>query len=473
MQINGRSFPVTQEAWAVINAIINAGGTPYIVGGSVRDYMLNLEVNDYDLEIYKLNSEQIKAAVNHLGVISITGQKFRVMKLRTKSGTTFDLSIPRRETKTGPLHTDYIIDADPEMDIFQACLRRDYTVNSAMYNPVLDELYDFYGAMRDVQLRTLRPTSNQYDKDALRVLRGMQIAGRKGFRFASAYQPLTRAMMLEYSDLSRERIWEEWVKWAGMSRYPSMGIEFLVDTGWIDLYPELKNMMGSKQDPIWHPEGDAFVHTLSTVDEMHDICKREGIPYESEERVKLMLAILQHDIAKPKTMIIDTDGRIHNPGHDQLGAAMVPGFMEKIGRVNPDQKSEDKLVSNIQTLVANHMRHVGLDSPSKRTVRRMALDVDNLQHLAYVVEADHSGRKPNKGGLPPQMQAIMRVASEVSLETTKPKPYLKGDILIELGMKQGKDIGRVIAASFEAQLDGEFEDVDGAVKWAKSHLGIE
>ena len=387
------------------------------------------------------------------------------------SGVEFDLSIPRREWKTGPSHVDFHIEVDPAMTTFEAASRRDYSVNSGMYNVLKDELVDHFGFVHDIERKILKPTSAQFADDALRVLRGTWLAGM-GFRMPSRYNAIMSGLAKYSWLISRERVWEEWFKWASRSEVPSAGIEFLLSAGWLSLYPEINDLIGCEQDPQHHPEGSAFIHTMMSLDYIASKCDEVGILRESEERAMLVDTMLLHDSAKPQTTYRDpADGHIKSPGHDQIGAnIMVPNFMNRIGRVNPDQKKPDHFVEMIKTLVANHMRHISLKAPTRRSVRSMALDVGNLKYLSYVVEADNSARFPKEGGLPPQMKAIMKLAAEMELEQKKPVPFLTGDILIKLGMLPGIAIGKMIRESFDAQMNEEFTDMIGAVTWAKARI---
>lgn len=475
MNVNGKAFPVTPMARAVIDCLQTAGASAiYIVGGSVRNFFMGKDINDYDMEIYGLTSDQILAAVSGLGSVSLVGNHFKVIKLRTSPEVEFDLSIPRREWKTGPMHVDFHIEVDPTMTTFDAASRRDYAINSGMYDVQNDTLVDHFGFIHDIEHKILRPTSSQFADDPLRVLRGMWLAGM-GFHMPARYNAMMASLAKYYPTISRERVYEEWEKWAGRSDIPSAGIEFLLNAGWLGIYPEINELVGCPQEPKHHPEGDAFIHTMMVMDYMVQVIfPRVGISKETEAHIILTDTALLHDSAKPQTTYRDPeDGQIKSPGHDQMGAEiMVPRFMERIGRSNPDQRKTDHLVEMIKVLTANHMRHIGLKNPTRKNVRSMALDVGNLKYLSYIVEADNSGRFPKPGGLPPQMEAIMKIAAEIELEEAKPKPILSGEILIGLGMNPGVAIGKMIRESFEAQMNDEFVDMDGAIAWAKNRLDV-
>ena len=145
------------------------------------------------------------------------------------------------------------------MTFLDAARRRDFTINS-IGQKIDGEIVDPFGGINDLKNRILRCTSEAFGEDPLRVLRGFQFAAR----FELVADELTlqkcKSLINEANTLPRERIWSEWEKWALKGKKPSLGLKFLVESGWICLYPELANLiygpdnrMGIPQDPHWHP----------------------------------------------------------------------------------------------------------------------------------------------------------------------------------------------------------------------------
>jgi tRNA nucleotidyltransferase (CCA-adding enzyme) len=99
------------------------------------------------------------------------------------------------------------------------------------------------------------------------------------------------------------------------------------------------------------------------------------------------------------------------------------------------------------------------------------LGVATIKELAWLTEADHSGRSPLPGGMPDGMKRILEISEEIQLTTSKPQPILMGKDLIACGVAPGKKMGEILADAFEAQLNGEFTDKDGAVEWFKNNYG--
>ena len=242
---------------------------------------------------------------------------------------------------------------------------------------------------------------------------------------------------------------------------PSLGLRFLVDCGWIDLFPELANLIGVPQDPVWHPEGCAWTHTLHVCDAAARICDREGVV--REDRVTIILAALCHDVGKalPEhggTTVFEDD-HWRSPGHADAGVPLSRKFLERIGCL-------ERIVEKVLPLVAEHMICTTTSEITDRVVRRLSVRLGKatMRELMLILEADHSGRPPLAGGLPAAGTEIAVIAERLTLEDAKPKPIIGGKHLIDRGHKPGPFFGLVISQCFEAQLDGVFADENGALR---------
>jgi len=474
-------FP--QSLLAVVKALNQAGGKSYLVGGSVRDMALNVEPKDLDLEVYGLSIQEILLAVNPLGRTDIVGADFGVIILKTGDGQDFDIAVPRRESKTGRGHKGFIAEPDPNMTPEEAASRRDYTINALMYDFETDEILDYFNGMEDIKNRILRHVGPAFAEDPLRVLRGFQFASRFIMDVDPETAVLCQQLFDEYDSLPTSRIWNEWLKWALKARQPSKGLKFLLDTGWIEAYPEIKDLIGCPQDPTWHPEGDVFVHTGFVVDAAAEIANRENIwgdylekhkaPHERRgyDRALLLFSSLCHDYGKPIDTVWTPDRggapgteRWRSPGHGATGVPMANDFLTRIG-------CPTSIIERAGPLIKHHLDYI--NGAAKKTVRKLAANIvpANIQQLLWLIEADHSGRPPLPKKLPELAQKIALVAEELAIQDGKPKKILTGRLLIDEGiMTRGPAMGPVIAAAYEAQLEGEFDSPEGALRWAEDYL---
>ncbi len=221
-------------------------------------------------------------------------------------------------------------------------------------------------------------------------------------------------------------------------------------------------MIGCQQDEIHHPEGDAWQHTLATVDAAAVICSRDGV--DGNDRTILVIVALLHDIGKPLvSQYNDEKQRITAYAHGEAGIPLAMEFMEAIGMPEHLQK-------RVVPLVAQHMRHVSFftsGSVTTRVVRRLARDLapSSIGEWTRLVEADHNGRPPLPNRLPPSAQEIVTLADTLNVQDAAPKPIVMGRHLIKLGLTPGPEFGHILRAAFEAQLDGKFQTVEGWLDW--------
>jgi tRNA nucleotidyltransferase (CCA-adding enzyme) len=449
---------------ALLDVVRRAGGRPLLVGGSVRDAAMGSEVKDFDVEVYGLGVDPLVEALRAAGKVNAVGRSFGVLKVHVGEHDV-DVSLPRRESKRGRGHRGFLIEPDPGMSAREAASRRDFTINALAWDPESGELLDFFGGLDDLQRRLLRHVGPAFADDPLRVLRGVQFAGRFALTPDADTVQLSRRLFREYDTLATERIWAEWYKWAARSRRPSLGLAYLRQSGWIEAYPELVAMHDCPQEPEWHPEGDVWTHTLLVADSAAEIATRDGLA--GDDRAVLLLAALCHDLGKPETTV-EEGGRIRSPGH----AAREETYRRFLARID----CPARLASRVVVLCRHHLDHIGF-AGSRRQVRRLARNLgaghETLEMLARLIEADGSGRPPLPPGLPEKMKELLEVAREVAALDAAPKPLLLGRHLLELGLEPGPAMGRLLRQAYEAQLDGAFDDLGGARRWAGERLDHE
>ncbi len=439
----------------------------YLVGGSVRDALLGIEQKDFDIEAYGVSYEELAVALSRWGRTDLVGKAFGVVKLRTGSGLEYDFSIPRLDSKKNIGHRGFEVSFSPDITPAEAASRRDFTINSMSYDPRTGELMDFFGGEADLGNRVLRHVSDAFAEDPLRVLRGMQFVSRFDLTPAPETIALCRGIKGSHDELAVERIGAEWFKWASKSVRPSAGLMFLLETEWIEHYPEIHALVGTPQDPEWHPEGDVFTHTCHCCDAMAEL---EGwIGSDRDSRIVLMLATLAHDFAKPETTRrAEKRGkkRIISPGHEKAGGERALEFLARIDAPRAIRR-------RVKPLVSNHLAHI--HGITARSVRRLArrLSPETIEHLSLVIIADQFGRPPLGREIPGELAELKEKARELELQEAAPRPILLGRHLIALGLSPGPEFGKMLDAAFDAQLDGEFEDLAGGLRWLAADYGLE
>ena len=114
----------------------------------MRDSLLEIPVKDYDIEVFGVSYEQLTQALSRWGKTDSVGRSFGVVKLSTQLGSSFDFTIPRRDSKVAPGHKGFEVTFDPCITPREAAARRDFTINALMYDPRCDEVLDFFGGRR-------------------------------------------------------------------------------------------------------------------------------------------------------------------------------------------------------------------------------------------------------------------------------------------------------------------------------------
>jgi len=427
-----------------------AGGRALLVGGCVRDALMGVAAKDADLEVFGLDPAALEKLVASAYSVITVGKSFGVLKIR---GLELDISLPRRERRTGPLHTDFAVDADPQMSFRDAAARRDFTLNAISWDPLTREMIDPFHGATDLRAKILRHTTERFSEDPLRVLRAMQLCAR--FELTVAPETIALCATLTMEGISSERVFEEWQKLLVKGKKPSLGLEFLRACGWIKFFPELAALIGCAQDAKWHPEGDVWVHTLHCLDAF--AARRTDDAWED---LVVGLAVLCHDLGKPATTTLADDGHIRSLGHEAEGEAPT---LALLGRLTHHKE----LIESVLPLVLCHMRprELMLSKAGDSAIRRLAKKVGRIDRLARVDEADRWGRPPLTPDEPGGGQWLLDRAAKLEVASNVPAPLILGRHLIAAGLTPGPRFKEILNACFEAQLDGKFTDVPGGEKF--------
>lgn len=452
-----------QKIFDLAGAVRDAGGRALLVGGCVRDALMGAQPKDWDLEVYGVAPERLREILDQFGPVNVVGEAFTVYKL----GSDLDVSMPRRERKSGRGHRAFVIEGDPAMSVTEAARRRDFTINAILQDPLTDEILDPFDGRRDLDQGVLRAVSAEtFPEDSLRVLRAAQFAARFEFRVEPQTVELCRG--IDLTDLPAERIWGELEKMLLRARQPSIGLGWLQALAVLEkLFPEIQALIGVPQDPEWHPEGDVFVHTRLTVDRARELI--DELSYARQ--VTVMLAALAHDFGKPVTTEF-IEGRLRSRGHEAAGVPPTETFLDRINIHTIDGYDVRRQVIS---LVREHLKpgeffkkrdEVG-EGAFRRLARRCEPDL-----LYRVAKADSLGRNapwvPQEKWYGSEAQEwFIERARELDVEQRPPEPLLLGRHLLALGVGPGPRVGEIARAVYEMQLDGRVRTVEEAIEAAR------
>ncbi len=437
---------IPTEVLFLLDQLNKAGHSAYIVGGCVRDSLLGLTPDDWDICTSAL-PEQMKECFLGYHVIE-TGLKHGTLTVR--------LNHQSYEITTFRTDGDYIDCRHPEMvtfvsDIKEDLARRDFTVNAMAYHPV-EGLIDLYGGQRDLKNRKLRCVGNsqkRFTEDALRIMRGLRFAATYGFEIEIETQKAMFETKQLLGKIAAERIVVELKKLLLGEFCETVLLNYREIFG--QIIPELIPMFDLYQKSLHH-QYDVWTHTVKSV----------GL---SEKNFVVRLAVLFHDIGKPKTFMLDEDGVGHFYYHATVGAEIAKNILKRM-------KFEGNTVDVVTQLVKYHDAQIDVTEQSvKRWLNKIGHE--QLEWLLLVKEADakttvHFEEKLEK------IQKIrclyLNVLEKKACFSLKDLA-VSGDDLISLGIPKGKCIGDFLKKLLDMVIDGEIPNETSALlSYVKSSI---
>jgi tRNA nucleotidyltransferase (CCA-adding enzyme) len=449
---------IPAQVLELAKTIRGRGGRALLVGGCVRDELMGEQPKDWDLEVYGIDPAELRRLLDQMGNVNVVGEAFTVYKL----GPGLDVSIPRRERKSGRGHRAFVIEGDPAMAVAEATARRDFTINAILQDPLTEEIIDPFRGRDDLAARVLRAVSPEtFVEDSLRVLRAAQFAARFEFEIETQTIALCRSIALD--DLPAERIWGEMEKILLRATRPSIGLRWLRELGPVhQLFPELQALIDVPQEPEWHPEGDVWIHTLLTTNRARDSIGDLDYPRQAT----VMLAALCHDLGKPATTAF-VNGRIRSREHEEGGVQPTIDFLN---RLNIHTLDGYDVRAQVIALVRNHLKPGEFfkkrDEVGDGAFRRLARKCE-LELLFRVARADSLGRNadwvPREQWFTAEAQDwFIERARDLEVTSRPPEPILLGRHVLELGLPPGPRVGDITKAVYEMQLDGRVTTLDDA-----------
>ena len=458
---------------AIASGVRDAGGRALVVGGWVRDRLLNLNPRipdpesripepDIDMEVFGISGETLPGLLAAFGRVEAVGQSFPVYKVVGADGVAIDVALPRRESKQGRGHKGFEVRGDPFMSLDEAARRRDFTINAISWDPLTGVYVDPVDGRTDLARRLLRAVDERtFGDDSLRALRAVQFAARFDFSLDEQTAALCRDIRLD--DLPAERIWGEIEKLLLLARQPAIGFRIARDLGIVDqVMPEMLPLIGCEQEPEWHPEGDVWIHTLMVIDR----ARESNDDLDRPRLLTVMLGAVCHDLGKPATTAL-LDGRIRSLDHEQAGVEPTTSLLN---RLNVHTIDGFDVRSQVVGLVAHHLKPGMLHKAvnvGDGAFRRLAQKVD-LELLARLARADCLGRTGNFDCS--AMDWFLARARALGVEHRPPTPLVLGRHLLALGLTPGPRVGELLKQVYEKQLDGEITSVVEGIEEAKRIL---
>lgn len=349
-----------------------AGGRAFLVGGAVRDMLLGKQPDDRDYMVTGLSTETF---VRLFPDAFCVGNSFPVYLL-TIGGRKCEVAFARRERKQGRGYRGFtaVFDADitPEEDL----VRRDLTMNSIAQELPEGTLIDPVGGLGDIKAHLIRANTEHFAEDPVRALRAARLAAQHGFAVTDGTLDLMRRCGDELADEPNERLVRE-LTLALASRKPSIFFRVLSAAGLLaTVFPELYRLIGKTQPAQYHPEGDAFEHTMQVADKAAALT----------EHIPARFAALAHDLGKGTTPAAMLP---HHYGHENRGLTVLSDW-------NRRMTLPHLWVKAARLVIAEHMRAPRLKKPGKIAALLLKVERSTLpaEDFAACIMADH-------GSLPP------------------------------------------------------------------------
>lgn len=420
--------------------LLGNGYEAYYIGGCVRDGLLGLPVKDIDIAT-SATPNQVQQLFPGSDLV---GARFGVVIVRSGEFN-FEVTTFRKDGKSDgrrPESVDF-------GTLAEDANRRDFTINALYQKPSNGEIYDFHGGLSDLNKKIIKCVGDPYARfkeDALRMLRAIRFAAKLNFKLEKNTFDALVTCRCDLVNISAERIRDELDRMI-TGPNPSLAIDLLTDTKLLDVVlPEITDLIGIEQNPIYHPEGDVFFHTKLALEKLE--------PRTSTNA----WACLLHDVGKVNTTKIGDDGQIHANEHHKEGADIAREIVERL-------RFSSKQAEQIVHTVYDHMKPMHVRDMKRSTLRRF-LALDHIDTILAVHKADCLASNGNLNNL----YYIQEIQKQLENEPIIPPPLIKGQHLLSLSIPPGPIYGKILRQIQTLQLEGKITNTDQAMDYIEKFI---
>ena len=414
------------------------GGRAMLVGGCVRDALLGRASADIDCEVYGLAPNQLQGLAAQFGAVDESGARYGIFTLKDAG---IDLAVPRMERRIGPKHGDFDVTPDPTLSFERAAARRDFTVNAILQDALTGEIVDPFGGQTDLQRGVLRAVPGEgFCEDPLRVLRGAQFAAR--FHLVPDEETLAKMRTMKTDDLSPARVRGEMQK-AMASGAPDVFFDVLRQADALEpWFSELAALIDVPQPPRYHPEGDAYIHSMLV---LHAAAQKKA---QAKHPEAFVYAALVHDLGKAVSTTRGEDGEWHTYGHENTGVPLARAMLGRLG-------VPKEIIAYCENMCRLHMRaHVCHYGQVEAGRTNLLFDESVCPHdLALLAACDTMG-KGTAGGDAPNEEAFL-LGRVQTYEETVARGMPDGNMLLAGGMEPGPEMAKALGEARRRTLLGE------------------
>ena len=424
----------------------------FLVGGCVRDLMLNPLAESIDVDIMVEGNgidfaEKLARKINVPKIVPF--KKFATAKIPFKEYEIEVASARLEKYDESSRSPSEVVMSNIEDDL----LRRDFTINAmavSLNKENFGEFFDPFNGMEDLSnkiLRTPLDSDTTFSDDPLRMMRAAYFASKLSLAIDPSCLESIKNNSERITIVSQERKTNELLKILGTKK-PSIGLNILQEAGLMEfVFPEIAVMYGLDQSNEYHHK-DIFYHTLEVVDNAAQL----------SDKLDLRLAALVHDIAKPKTRRLSKSKGYTFYGHDDVGARMLKG-------ISSNMKFSNSTRDYIAKLTALHLRPISLAKKdvTDSAIRRLIVDAgEEIDDLMKLCRADITTKNPKN--ITKYLGNFDRVEKRMNevIEIDKLKAFqspVRGDEIMKMfDLGPGKEVGKIKTMVEDAIINGEISN---------------
>jgi len=427
----------------VVQRLHKAGFEALLAGGCVRDHLMGVVPQDYDVATDALPVDVQKIFSRTVAV----GEAFNViLVLSDHEENPFKIEVATFRTDIGikdGRHPQRVEKTNAKGDV----LRRDFTINGMLMNPLSGEVFDWVGGQEDLKKKIIRSIGNpeqRIHEDYLRMLRAVRFSSRLEFEMDSALLNAIKSNAASISKISAERVFDELTKML-TGKNADVAFNFLADLNLLEsIIPEALAMKGCEQPAEYHPEGDVWIHTMLLLKQCAGVSPAVG------------WGSLLHDIGKPPTFSHEPPDRIRFNNHQNVGDEMASVILKRL-------KASRELTDIVCELTRDHLKFKDCPQMKPSTLKRFLRNPNFDLHL-QLHKIDCMASHQNLT----LYNFCLDKLKELPPEILKPKALLNGQDLIDLGFKPGPLFKQILEMLETEQLEGRLSDRDSALQLVKS-----
>ncbi len=404
----------------IFGKLHNNGASVIIIGGYIRDTLLEIDSKDIDIEVYRVSSfNKLESILEEFGSVNSVGKSFGVCKLNIE-GLDLDFSLPRKDSKIGNGHKGFKVNTQPDLDFITATRRRDFTMNAIGYDVAKKKIIDPFNGIEDLKNKILKAVDTKsFIEDPLRVYRAVQFCARFNLQLNRELFSLCSRMIKDnmLSELSKERIFQEIKKLLLKAEKPSLGFVLFEELGIVKEFDELHYLAQHNWSQVLNTM-DNLAQNRTSSETTNTVLALAGICYK-------------------------------------LDSTKVKSFISRLS-------DEKELLKRVLSLTSNPITAVLSDAKLYRLATKVKIEELLLLNKAVF--------KNTNNQLHQVCDEIEIRAKSLDILNKSMLPLLRGRDILACGMSPSKEFSTILKKGYEAQMDGEFHSHEDALAWLKKYL---